>query len=448
MTTFQDLGLSDPLLKALDEKGYVNPTPIQEKAVPTILMMRDVIGVAQTGTGKTASFTLPMIDILSGGRAKTRMPRSLVLAPTRELAAQVSDNFEKYGKYTELTHTLLVGGESMTDQAKALSRGVDVLIATPGRLLDLFERGQILMTDIKILVIDEADRMLDMGFIPDIERILGIIPDGAQKVMFSATMPPDIQRLAERFLRNPKTIKVDPPASPAQTVDQHLIWTSARDKRAVLRSLLETHDIKNAFIFCNRKVEVSALARYLQDKGFPAAPLHGDMVQSARNKTLQDFRDGALKLMVCSDVAARGLDIQGVSHVFNIDVPFHAEDYVHRIGRTGRAGRDGSAWTLASIDEVKSIRAIEKLMDKPIPVHIVDGLSIDEPTDEMIEEALAHKKAGAGGRTREPRAPRSDKTKAPMKDAIPKKDIRRVRIDHDDGPASFGDDIPAFLRGR
>lgn len=441
---FSDLGLSAPLLAALTEKGYQTPTPIQEQAIPIVLMLRDVIGIAQTGTGKTASFTLPMIEILSGGRAKVRMPRSLVLSPTRELAAQISENFHMYGKGSGLTHALLVGGESMIEQTKILNRGVDVLVATPGRLLDLFERGQILMNDIKILVIDEADRMLDMGFIPDIERIISMIPPLGQKLLFSATMPPEIQKLAEKFMRNPKTVRVDPPASPAQTVIQNLVWVDGRNKREALRQLLSHEDVKNAFIFCNRKVEVSALARYLTDKGFSAAPMHGDMVQAARNKTLQDFKDDKLIMMVCSDVAARGLDVKGVSHVFNFDVPFNAEDYVHRIGRTGRAGMSGRAWTLAEPDDLKSVRAIEKLSGRNVPIFEMENFSIPEPTEESLEESAARRKAGAG-KHHEPRSPRTHKSKAVVKQP-PKP--RAVQSQSDDDVSSFGDDLPAFLRAR
>jgi superfamily II DNA/RNA helicase len=431
--TFDDLGLSAPVLAALAAKGYTQPTPIQSKAIPVILMMRDMIGIAQTGTGKTASFTLPMIEILAGGRGKTRMPRSLVLAPTRELAAQVAENFSDYGKNNSLTHALLVGGESMGDQTKLLNQGVDVLIATPGRMLDLFERGQILLNDIKILVIDEADRMLDMGFIPDIERIVSLIPSGSQKLLFSATMPAEIQKLAEKFLRNPKTVKVDPPNNPAQTVEQHLIWVEERNKRSVLRRLLSEEDVKNAFIFCNRKKDVASLARFLSEKGFKAAPLHGDMPQPMRNKTLQDFKNGDVIMMVCSDVAARGLDVQGVSHVFNYDVPFNPEDYIHRIGRTGRAGREGSAWTIAHGEELKTVRAIEKMTSRKLVITEIDGASVAEPTEESIMLAAPPKRRVA------PKIERSDKTKAP---------IKRAPVVHDEDldDVGFGADIPAFLR--
>lgn len=445
--SFADLGLSAPLLQALSDKGYTKPTPIQEKAIPIVLMMRDMIGLAQTGTGKTASFTLPMIEILSGGRSRVRMPRSLVLAPTRELAAQASDNFATYGKNSNLSHVLLVGGESMADQTKALTRGVDVLIATPGRMLDLFERGQILLNDIKILVIDEADRMLDMGFIPDIEKIVSLLPPNCQRLMFSATMPPEIEKLTQKFLNNPKIVKVDSATSTAVTVTQQLVWVDDRNKRAALVELLRTEDVKNAFIFCNRKKDVASLARHLSEKGFAAAPMHGDMSQPMRTKTLQDFKDGTVIMMVCSDVAARGLDVQGVSHVFNFDVPFNAEDYIHRIGRTGRAGMSGKAWTIAVADELKCVEAIEKLSGKKIPLGNLERFAIATPTWDDI--APADKKPGRGralAKKAEPHAPPPPKPKlAPRVEraAKSKAPIKRPIIEDDD--IGFGGDMPAFF---
>lgn len=366
MTSFADLNLSPELLSAIAEKGYTEATPIQAEAIPHILMMRDLIGLAQTGTGKTASFTLPMIEILANGRARSRMPRSLVLTPTRELAAQVAENFDMYGKNHRLNKALLVGGESMADQVKKLEKGVDVLIATPGRLLDLFERGQILMTDIKILVIDEADRMLDMGFIPDIEKIISRLPPTRQTLLFSATMPPEIQKLADRFLSNPKIVSVAKPATMASTIDHRLLKVPSEKKRSALRHLIENESVKNAFVFCNRKRDVDMLGKWLRDKGFSAAPLHGDMVQSKRTETLQAFKSGDIVFLVCSDVAARGLDITAVSHVFNYDVPNNPDDYVHRVGRTGRAGMSGRAWTLFSEDDEKQVDAIQKTIGKSI----------------------------------------------------------------------------------
>ena len=372
---FSDLGLSPEVLRAVEDAGYKQPTPIQEQAIPYVLMGRDVLGCAQTGTGKTASFTLPMIDILASGRARARMPRTLVLEPTRELAAQVSEAFDVYGKYHKLNQALLIGGESFTDQERKLARGVDVLIATPGRLIDLFERGKILLSDVKILVIDEADRMLDMGFIPDVERIVGLLPKIRQTLFFSATMPPEIRRLADAFLMNPKEIAVTPPASPAATVVQGLTVVEPDDKRETLRRLIRSEDVKNAIIFCNRKRDVDILYRSLKKHGLDVAALHGDMPQSKRTETLERFRNGEVRLLVASDVAARGLDIQGMSHVFNFDVPIHAEDYVHRIGRTGRAGREGRAFTLAAPEDGRFVQAIEQLIGKPIPPVSVEGIA-------------------------------------------------------------------------
>ncbi|MDE1902430.1 MAG: DEAD/DEAH box helicase [Alphaproteobacteria bacterium] len=372
---FSDLGLSPEVLRAVEDAGYKQPTPIQEQAIPYVLMGRDVLGCAQTGTGKTASFTLPMIDILASGRARARMPRTLVIEPTRELAAQVSEAFDVYGKHHKLNQALLIGGESFTDQERKLDRGVDVLIATPGRLIDLFERGKILLSDVKILVIDEADRMLDMGFIPDVERIVGLLPKIRQTLFFSATMPPEIRRLADAFLMNPKEISVAPPASPAATVTQGLVVVQPDQKRDVLRRLIASENVKNALIFCNRKRDVDILYRSLKRHGLDVAALHGDMPQSKRTETLERFRNDEIRLLVASDVAARGLDIQGMSHVFNFDVPIHAEDYVHRIGRTGRAGREGRAFTLAAPEDGRFVQTIEQLIGKPIPPVSVDGIA-------------------------------------------------------------------------
>ncbi|MBT7527367.1 MAG: DEAD/DEAH box helicase, partial [Rhodospirillales bacterium] len=333
--TFDLLGLSDGVLRAVTDAGYETPTPIQEQAIPYVLMGRDILGCAQTGTGKTASFTLPMIDILSQGRARARMPRSLILTPTRELAAQIAENFTIYGKYSKLSMALLIGGESFGPQVAKLDRGVDVLIATPGRLIDHFERGRILLTDAKILVIDEADRMLDMGFIPDVERIASFLPKIKQTLFFSATFPKEVKRLADKFLMNPKEITITPKTSAAETVEHFLISAPGKDtgKQAALRDLLKKEPVTNALIFCNRKRDVDAVAKYLKSAGFSACPLHGDMAQASRTETLENFKSGKITYMVATDVAGRGIDIAGLSHVFNYDVPFHAEDYIHRIGR-------------------------------------------------------------------------------------------------------------------
>ena len=363
---FDALGLSDDVLRAVSDSGYTEPTPIQRDAIPVVLMGRDVLGCAQTGTGKTASFTLPMIDILASGQAKARMPRSLILEPTRELAAQVAENFTKYTKYQKLNFALLIGGERFGDQEKALDRSCDVLIATPGRLIDMFERGKILLSDVKVFVIDEADRMLDMGFIPDVERIAAMMPRMRQTLFFSATMPPEMRKLADKFLINPKEITVAPPASPAATVEQHKVIVAERDKRSALRALIEKEKVTNAIIFCNRKRDVDVLVTSLKRHGLDAAGLHGDMAQPVRTATLEKFRDGEVRLLIASDVAARGLDIPLVGHVFNFDVPLHAEDYVHRIGRTGRAGRSGTSFTIVSPDDTKLLVAVEQMLGKEI----------------------------------------------------------------------------------
>ncbi len=439
--TFEELGLGPDILRAIADCGYTNPTPIQEKAIPVVLMARDVIGLAQTGTGKTASFTLPMIEILAGGRARARMPRSLILSPTRELAAQIAENFDLYGKYHPLSKALLVGGESMGDQQKILERGVDVLIATPGRLLDLFDRGNILLNDIKILVIDEADRMLDMGFIPDIEKIVSKIPPIRQTLLFSATMPPEIQKLADKFLSNPKTIKVEPPAK--APIEQFLVKAGSKAKRQALRQIIQQESVKNAFIFCNRKREVGELAKWLKGKGLNAAPMHGDMVQSVRTQTLKDFKEDRISLLVCSDVAARGLDVDAVSHVFNYDIPFSAEDYVHRIGRTGRAGMSGRAWSIATEDDAKLVKAIERLTGKDIPVV---KLEQGEAESESREERLRRERAERPRRdeTRRERGDRGDSQRPARRDQAQRP--RPPREAPDDGPNTFGDDVPAFLR--
>jgi len=378
MTKFSDLKLDPKVLKAVEEAGYETPTPIQEGAIPPALEGRDVLGIAQTGTGKTASFTLPMITLLKRGRARAMMPRSLVLCPTRELAAQVAENFDTYAKHTKLTKALLIGGVSFGEQDKLIGRGVDVLIATPGRLLDHFERGKLILADVKVMVVDEADRMLDMGFIPDIERIFGLTnPLVRQTLFFSATMPAEIERLTKTFLTNPAKVEVARQATASETITQGVVQfkpsrkdRAASEKRGVLRDLIasEGDDLRNAIIFCNRKVDVDVVAKSLKKHGLDAAAIHGDLDQSQRTRTLDAFRDGTLKFLVASDVAARGLDIPNVSHVFNFDVPGHAEDYVHRIGRTGRAGRDGRAYTIATTPgDDKALAAIEDMVEREVP---------------------------------------------------------------------------------
>ena len=400
MTKFSDLNLNPKVLKAVEETGYETPTPIQAGAIPPALEGRDVLGIAQTGTGKTASFTLPMITMLARGRARARMPRSLVLCPTRELAAQVAENFDTYAKHVKLTKALLIGGVSFKEQDVLIDKGVDVLIATPGRLLDHFERGKLLLTGVQVMVVDEADRMLDMGFIPDIERIFSLTPFTRQTLFFSATMAPEIERITNTFLSNPARIEVARQATASETIEQGVVLfkgsrreREATEKRAVLRALIEAEGEKctNAIVFCNRKVDVDIVAKSLKKYGLDAAPIHGDLDQSQRTRTLDGFRNGELKILVASDVAARGLDVPSVSHVFNFDVPSHAEDYVHRIGRTGRAGRDGKAMMICSSRDEKNLDAIEKLIQKTIP-RLDNPLKKAETTEDAKAEETTEKK--------------------------------------------------------
>ncbi len=429
MTKFSDLALDPRVLQAISDAGYETPTPIQAGAIPEALKGRDVLGIAQTGTGKTASFVLPMITLLGQGRARARMPRSLVLAPTRELAAQVAENFETYAKHTKLTKALLIGGVSFGEQDKLIDRGVDVLIATPGRLLDHFERGKLLLTGVQIMVVDEADRMLDMGFIPDIERIFQLTPFTRQTMFYSATMAPEIERITNTFLTNPAKIEVARQATASTTITQGLVsFTPTRkdrsftEKRAVLRELIkaEGDSCTNAIVFCNRKMDVDVVAKSLKSHGFNAAPIHGDLAQSERMKTLDSFRDGTLHILVASDVAARGLDIPAVSHVFNFDVPSHPEDYVHRIGRTGRAGRLGKAFTIAVPNDSKYLAAIQSLVKMDIPAApMPEGLDLatagsDRPDREEGRGRGREKDRERGGRGRDRKPREADVTTEPM----------------------------------
>jgi len=429
--SFSNLGLSDKVLSAVTAAGYTQPTPIQEQAIPHVLARRDVLGIAQTGTGKTAAFVLPMLTQLEQGRARARMPRTLILEPTRELAAQVEENFSKYGINHKLNVALLIGGVSFGDQDVKLTRGVDVLIATPGRLLDHHERGRLLLTGVELLVIDEADRMLDMGFIPDIERICKLVPFTRQTLFFTATMPPEIQRITQQFLHNPVRVEVSRPATTAAAITQQLVRSGRdpADKREVLRRLIRgSEGLKNGIIFCNRKSEVAVVYRSLKRHGFSAVALHGDMSQPDRMAALESFRKGEHTLLVASDVAARGLDIPDVSHVYNFDVPHHPDDYVHRIGRTGRAGRSGAAFTIVTPADAKAVAAIEALTGQTIPW--MEGGPVQAETADRKEESPRsrhgggrsspqghrdrpqrhdrnrHAPAGPAARRSEPRAPR------------------------------------------
>jgi superfamily II DNA/RNA helicase len=445
--SFADLGLSDQLLRAVSESGYDTPTAIQTQAIPSVLMMRDLIGIAQTGTGKTASFVLPMIDILAEGRSRARMPRSLILEPTRELAAQVAENFEKYGKYHKLSMALLIGGVSMGDQQKALEKGVDVLIATPGRLMDLFGRGKILLNGCDLLVIDEADRMLDMGFIPDIEEICTKLPTTRQTLLFSATMPPPIKKLADKFLTNPKTIEVARPASTNTLITERLVEVDARKKREVLRSLIESEQVKTAIIFCNRKTTVRELAKSLKQHGYKAGEIHGDMDQASRIKELDFFKSGEINILVASDVAARGLDVKGVSHVFNFDAPWHPDDYVHRIGRTGRAGATGKAYTFVTPADEEAIAQIEKLTKHKIErvdkaaAQTVDKAEAKPERMHREKQAREPRPAREARPAREPRAERETRSERAPRDAKPAPDRTTVN-EADDG---WNGPVPSFL---
>ena len=469
--SFADLGLSPELLQSVTDAGYSEPTPIQASAIPSVLMMRDIIGIAQTGTGKTASFVLPMIDILAHGRSRARMPRSLILEPTRELAAQVAENFEKYGVNHKLSMALLIGGVSMGDQVKALERGVDVLIATPGRLMDLFGRGNILLTGCSLLVIDEADRMLDMGFIPDIEEICTKLPKQRQTLLFSATMPAPIKRLADKFLDNPKMIEVSRPASSNLNITQMLVPVDGqRAKQPRLRALLAQPEVESAIIFCNRKTTVRELNKVLRQSGYRSGEIHGDMEQSERIAELDRFKAGAVNILVASDVAARGLDIKGVSHVFNYDAPWHPDDYVHRIGRTGRAGATGTAYTFVAPEDAENIANIEKLTGQTIERLQPDEAApvADAPADDAPAGRAPRARRGRGGRddapreearaprerpaaeqrvSEQPRAPRPVEARPPRDDdRRPRRDARYRREDRDDGPdVGWNGPIPDFL---
>ncbi|ANY19896.1 ATP-dependent RNA helicase RhlE [Tsuneonella dongtanensis] len=450
--TFADLGLSPELLKAVEAAGYTEPTPIQAQAIPPVLMMKDIIGIAQTGTGKTASFVLPMIDIMSHGRRRALMPRSLILEPTRELAAQVAENFEKYGKNHDLKMALLIGGVQMGDQLKALNEGVDILIATPGRLMDLFERGKILLTGCELLVIDEADRMLDMGFIPDIEFICSKLPETRQTMLFSATMPKPIENLAKKFLTNPKRIEVSRAASTNENITAFKVPVKSRAKRETLRWLLKNDLVETAIIFANRKTTVREVNKSLQSHGFRSSEIHGDMDQASRIKELDRFKSGEVNILVASDVAARGLDIKGVSHVFNFDTPWHPDDYVHRIGRTGRAGAKGRAFTFVAEDDAEAIENVEKLTKATIPVFGKKDVRVElkapEPQEEREEQAERaprrerEEQTERPRREREPRAERAPRAERPRRDDRP-------RRDHDDGPplqpGEWNGPRPSFL---
>jgi superfamily II DNA/RNA helicase len=470
MTKFTDLNLDPKVLKAIKDTGYETPTPIQAGAIPFALEGRDVLGIAQTGTGKTASFVLPMITKLSKGRARARMPRSLVLAPTRELAAQVAENFEAYAKYTKLTMALLIGGVSFKDQDRRIDRGVDVLIATPGRLLDHFERGKLMLTGVQIMVIDEADRMLDMGFIPDIERIFNLTPFTRQTLFFSATMAPEITRITQEFLHNPERVEVARQATTSDTIVQAVCVfkpsrkdRTASEKRDLLRAFIESEGDKvtNGIVFCNRKVDVDIVAKSLKKHGFNASPIHGDLDQSVRTRTLNGFRDGDIRFLIASDVAARGLDIPNVSHIFNFDVPIHSEDYVHRIGRTGRAGREGHAFMLCPAHDEKYLKAIEDLVKQEIPrVDAPGGAAkparrADKVADDTPAKAKSTRPRKPAARKAEDQPPEKPQEEVRVAEKRPETNTATARKEprkrgrgrqDSNSVVGMGDHVPAFLQ--
>lgn len=436
---FSDLGLCAPIMRAIDEMGYKNPTQIQAQAIPVILQKQDLVGIAQTGTGKTASFTLPILEILTSTKGRARMPRALILEPTRELAIQVADNLKQYGQHLKLSHALLMGGESIVEQKEVLNRGVDIIIATPGRLMDLFDKGAILLNQIKILVIDEADRMLDMGFIPDVERIISFLPKTRQTLLLSATMSPEIKKLTDSFLSNPTEITVAPPSSVATTIESGLVIVPEKRKRATLRQLLRNEGVKNAIIFCNRKKDVDILTRSLNRHGFQSSALHGDLTQQHRTKTMEEFKNGEIQFLVCSDIAARGIDVDHLSHVFNFDLPRQAEDYVHRIGRTGRAGRTGFAYSLATEDDKETIEAIEALIQKPIPLLSLnkhEASDAEEKTD--IKKNQKHKEEHPKKTTKKPRFKKE-------KESVPRIPLSQSLPDDNNPVIGFGQLVPAFM---
>ncbi len=431
--SFEKLGLNAKTLQAIADVGYETPTPIQEKTIPLLLEGRDVIALAQTGSGKTASFILPLLDMLMRGRAKALMPRSLIIEPTRELAAQVADDFAIYGKRHNFTVALLIGGESFGDQEKKLTKGVDVLIATPGRLLDMYDRGKILLNDVKIFVIDEADRMLDMGFIPDIERAASLLPPH-QTALFSATMPPAIRALTQQFLKNPEVITITLPAEGATHIEQYVVRVLEKDKQETLKTLLKRQNLHQALVFCNRKREVDVVFKFMRKHGFNVGALHGDLSQASRNETLKAFKEGKMDLLIASDVAARGLDVDDLPVVINFHVPTKPEDYIHRIGRTGRAGKEGKAFTLVSPHEQKHLALIFKILNKNIEEYVL------EPEVKKEKERVKTQP--------QPKKTPSPKKPIPSKDVFPKETSPKEVLPSQGGELGFGEHVPAFMNPK
>ncbi len=365
---FKNLGVIDPILKALEQEGYTHPTPIQQQAIPIVLKQHDLLGCAQTGTGKTAAFAIPILQLLHTQKQAVHGIKVLILTPTRELAIQINDSFAAYGRHTGISHTVIFGGVSQLHQVSALKKGVDVLIATPGRLLDLMSQGFISLRHLQIFVLDEADRMLDMGFIHDVKKVIVRLPEKRQTLFFSATMPPEIQKLSQVLLTNPEKVEITPVSSTADTIDQSLFYVAKPDKNKLLLHLLNGSAIERVLVFTRTKHGADKVVKVLQKADVPAAAIHGNKSQNARQNALNNFKSGNLRVLVATDIAARGIDIDDLTHVINFELPEIPETYVHRIGRTGRAGNAGIALSFCDADEKTELRDIQKLIGKTIPV--------------------------------------------------------------------------------
>lgn len=391
MKKFSDCGLRPPILRSVEESGYKVMTPIQSQAIPIILEGRDMIGVAQTGTGKTAAFSLPLLQRLLKGEGKrnSKTARSLILAPTRELAIQIADNVRTYSKYLHLKSAIVYGGASPNPQIKSMSAGVDILIATPGRLLDLMNQGHIILKQVEFLVLDEADRMLDMGFIRDIKKIIAEIPRKRQTVLFSATMPKNVEALAQSYLYNPQRIEVAPAATTAEKVDQHVLMVPKSRKRALLAHVLKDQKIERVLVFTRTKHGANRVSKHLDQIGIKTSAIHGNKSQNARQKALSAFKSGEIRALVATDVAARGIDVDGITHVINFELPNEPESYVHRIGRTARAGATGVSLSFCDFDERAYLKDIEKIIRQQVPIlkdHPFHQEAMEEPSFDILKE--------------------------------------------------------------
>ena len=367
---FSSLNIIDPILKAVEEEGYTTPTPIQAEAIPIVLQGTDLLGCAQTGTGKTAAFAIPILQLLSANKTflKTKKIRSLIVTPTRELAIQIEESFKAYGRHTGLTCTVLFGGVNQNPQTAALRKGVDILIATPGRLLDLMGQGFLTLRDVEIFVLDEADRMLDMGFIHDVKKLLAVLPKSRQSLFFSATMPPDIVKLANTILHNPSKVSVTPDSSVVEIIQQSVYFVDKGNKSALLLEILKDQKIKSALVFTRTKHGANTVVKILLKHDITAEAIHGNKAQTARQRALSNFKDQTTRVLVATDIAARGIDIDDLQYVINYEMPNISETYVHRIGRTGRAGAEGTAYSFCDAEEKEYLRDIEKLITQKIPV--------------------------------------------------------------------------------